>query len=277
MTTRRFVDAGGVRLAYVDTGPSHAPPVLGLHGFTGSADTMADLAARLVPSHRVILPDLIGHGSSDAPVDPAAYTFDACVAQLVSLVDELAVTRFDLLGYSMGGRVALGMATRHGDRVSSAVLIGASAGIDDPVARAERCARDAALADSIEHEGVPAFVDRWMALPLFASQRRLGREYLDAARRQRLANSPTGLANSLRGMGSGAQPPLHAELARIRTPIRLVVGAEDPKFRIIAAELAAALPSAELIEVAQAGHAAHLEQPAIVADAALELFASVDR
>ncbi len=270
------MEAGGVRLAFLEMGPPDAPPVLALHGFTGSADTMADVAGCLLPTYRVIVPDLVGHGRSSAPGDIADYTLEACVDQLAALLDRLGAAPAHLLGYSMGGRVALALAAWQPDRVRSAACIGASAGIDEPMERSERQARDEALADSIERDGVPTFVDRWMALPLFASQSCLGEPFLDGARRQRLDNSPTGLANSLRGMGTGAQPPLHIELARTAVPIRLVVGADDAKFRAIGADLAARLPSAELIEIAGAGHAAHLEQPAAVALAALDLFAAAD-
>ena len=100
-----------------------------------------------------------------------------------------------------------------------------------------------------------------MALPLFASQRRLGAAGLARAREQRLTNRPHGLANSLRGMGAGAQPPLHARLAGVRAPVCLVVGDEDERFGGIADALAEALPAARVARIAGAGHAAHLEAP----------------
>jgi hypothetical protein len=115
-----------------------------------------------------------------------------------------------------------------------------------------------------------------MALPLFASQARLGARALDAARAQRLRNRPRGLANSLRGMGAGAQPPLHDALARLHRPVLLVVGAEDAKFRAIADRLAAGLPDVRIAVLDDAGHAAHLEAPAAFAQAVRGFLAAVD-
>jgi pimeloyl-ACP methyl ester carboxylesterase len=100
-----------------------------------------------------------------------------------------------------------------------------------------------------------------MALPLFASQRRLGAAALAAAREQRLANRAHGLANSLRGMGAGAQPPLQGRLGGLRMPVCLVAGEEDSRFRAVARDLAAEIPDARLEVVPSAGHAAHIENP----------------
>ena len=115
-----------------------------------------------------------------------------------------------------------------------------------------------------------------MALPLFASQKRLGEQALAAARAQRLGCRPHGLANSLLGMGAGAMPPLHDALSGIALPVRLVVGDEDAKFLGLANEFVAALSNAAVDVVEQAGHAAHLEQPAAFARVARAFHAAVD-
>jgi 2-succinyl-6-hydroxy-2,4-cyclohexadiene-1-carboxylate synthase len=269
----QFVEAGGVRLrALVD---GQGPPVVLLHGFTGACESMADLAERLRARHRIVRVDLVGHGQSDAPREPAAYTMESCTEQLAAISAALA-PEAHWLGYSMGGRAALALAVRHPERVRSLLAVGASAGLRDPAARAQRIRDDEALADAIEQEGLEKFVDRWMALPLFSSQTRLGAEALASAREQRLRSRPHGLANSLRGMGAGAQPPLFESLARLAAPACFVAGAEDAKFRALAAELAALAPHGESRIVANAGHAAHLEAPAAFASLALEFFAAVD-
>jgi 2-succinyl-6-hydroxy-2,4-cyclohexadiene-1-carboxylate synthase len=232
-----------------------------LHGFTGRAESMEPVAAGLRGAFRVVRLDLVGHGESDAPRDAAPYSMERCVDQVAAALDALGISRAHVIGYSMGGRTALSLAVRHPQRVLSAVLVGASAGLADPGARAARVLDDEALADSIEAEGLEPFVERWMALPLFASQRRLGPEFLARAREERLRNRPRGLAHSLRGMGSGAQPPLHDALPRVWAPVLLAVGAYDAKFQAIAADLAARLPDARIERIAAAGHACHLEQP----------------
>lgn len=260
------IDVGGHAL-HVETAGA-GPPVLLLHGFTGSTRTMDGVAAALRRAgHRTIAVDLLGHGRSDAPRDPAAHALPRSAADLARVLDALGVPRAAVLGYSMGGRTALGLAVWHRPRVSALVLVGASAGIADPVERAARRAADEALADAIERDGVPAFVERWLALPLFASQARLGPAHLAAARAQRLANRAHGLAASLRGAGTGAQPPLHDALAGLDLPILFVAGAEDAKFRALAAALAARAPRARTCVVPDAGHACHLENPAAFADA----------
>lgn len=259
MARTHFVEAAGVRLRVLEEG--EGPPLLVLHGFTGDAESMASVALGLRDRFRVLRVELVGHGESDAPDAPGAYAMEACVTQLLALIDALGLERPHLLGYSMGGRTALATVVADPDRFASLVLIGATAGLADPKLRAERVAADRALADRIEGEGLEAFVDAWMALPLFASQARLGEAALARAREGRLRNRPHGLAQSLRGMGAGAQPPLHERLGRVTCPVLLVVGDEDEKFEAIAAELAADLPNARRAVLPEAGHAAHLEAP----------------
>lgn len=231
-----------------------------LHGFTGSAATMADLARRLDPD--AVVPDLAGHGPGPHPSDPAAYTIDAMADDVLGLADG----PLDLVGYSMGGRVAFTAACRAPERVRSLSLIGASAGLAGTDERAARAAADDELAELIERD-LAGFVDRWMANPLFATQARLGEDARSASRAQRLSNDPDALATSLREASTGRMAPLHELLSGCTMPVGLIVGADDPKFRAIAADLHAALPDATVHVVADAGHAVHLEQPEAVADA----------
>ncbi len=254
-----FIDVDGVRLRAIEEGQGEA--VLLLHGFSGDAESMASVSEGLRDRYRVFRLELVGHGGSDVPAALAAYAMSACVRQLRAAARALELTRPHLLGYSMGGRAALAAAVSAPGDFSSLVLIGATAGIADAALRAQRIRSDRALADRIEAGGIELFVDEWMALPLFASQARLGAGALERARAQRLRNSPRGLANSLRGMGAGAQTPLLELLSTLVLPILLVVGEEDEKFKGIAADLVSTLPDAQIAILPQAGHAAHLEAP----------------
>jgi 2-succinyl-6-hydroxy-2,4-cyclohexadiene-1-carboxylate synthase len=269
MTLRR-IDVGGLTLAVEERGAGE--PIVVLHGFTGCADSMAGVTEPLARRFRTLAVDLVGHGASDRPDDPDRYAMADCVAQLRRLLHRLGLERAGWLGYSMGGRTALAFAVAHPACVSRLLLVGASAGLADGRARAERVASDAALARRIERDGIEAFVDHWMALPLFASQKRLGEEALAAARAQRLANAPHALAHSLRGMGSGAQEPLHHRMTALQAPVCLVVGEEDAKFDAIARDLARLLPDARIARIAEAGHAAHLERPEAFARVATRFF-----
>ncbi len=270
----RWLSPGGIRMRVLDEG--NGPAALVLHGFTGCAESMQVVTDGLSAARRVIRPDLIGHGESAAPDDPAAYTVGACVDQLLGMLDQLGVERVDGIGYSMGGRIALSLAAAAPRRVRSLGLIGASAGLASASERSARVAADEALATRILTQGVEAFVDHWMSLPLFASQRRLGEDALAHARAERLRCRATGLAGSLRGMGTGAMPPLHAALPTLKLPVRCFVGEEDAKFRAIASELATALPNAQVEIVPEAGHAVHLENPRVFTKRLAAFLAEVD-
>lgn len=232
-----------------------------LHGFTGNLETWRPFMPMLAARFDTIAIDLPGHGASDAPDDPARYRMPRIVEDLDLLLDQLEVGSTAWLGYSMGGRVALHFAVARPARVTALILEGASPGIPGAAERALRVREDEALASSIERDGVGAFVDRWEALPLFASQAHLPAPLRQAQRRQRLAASITGLANSLRGMGQGVEPPLHDRLGAISAPTLLLAGALDTKFERLAREMAATMPHARVEVIPDAGHAAHLEAP----------------
>ena len=251
------------------------PALLLLHGFTGSSATwMPHLSASGGwRGFTTVAVDLLGHGHSDRPPDPRRYRMERCVEDLTALLDQLGVRRVAVVGYSMGGRVALHLALSASggpDRLWALVLESASPGIEDASERKERLRSDAALAEAIEQEGIAAFIDRWQAQPLFATQARLPATALEELRRQRLRNDPVGLGNSLRGMGAGAQEPVFDRLSEIRTPTLLLAGAEDEKYCALARRTVASLPRARLQIVPEAGHAVHLERPGAFADAVRE-------
>lgn len=239
--------------------PAHECVVL-LHGFTGSTATWSELRAALRATRRVIAIDLPGHGATRMDA-----SFDWSPARTAAAVDEalaaVGVARCALLGYSMGGRLALRLALDAPARVTRLVLESASAGLPTAAARARRRRADAALARAIERDGIAAFVDRWEALPLFRSLARLPASRRAALRRRRLACDPAGLAASLRGMGTGAQPWLGDRVGALAMPVLLVAGALDRKFTAAARALARRIPTARLALVDGAGHLPHLEQP----------------
>jgi len=235
------------------------PALMLLHGYTGRGASMAAVARAFEHEFDTIAPDLPGHGRS---VSAAARGFDACLADLVATLETAGHRRAHWLGYSMGARLALAVALRRPERVASLVLLAGRAGIEDPAERAARRAADEALAARIESIGVESFVDEWLAQPLFATLARLGPDVVAEERRARLENDAQGLAMSLRMLGPAAQPPLFAELLRLDLPVLLVAGELDPRFVDIARDLAGRLPRAEVAIIRDAGHAAHVEQPA---------------
>jgi len=236
----------------------HGPPVVLLHGFTGTGRSMGALSRALECGYETILPDLPGHGRSAAA---AALGFEQCTDALVATLDAAGHRRAHWLGYSMGARLALGCALRHPDRAQSLVLISGRAGIEDPVERAERRAADDALAQRIEAIGVEAFLEEWLAQPMFAPLARRGTAFMAAERNARLAGTAPGLAQSLRSLGPGAQPPLFGALRELRIPVLLIAGALDQRFVALAGDLASRIERAALRVIDDAGHAVHLEQP----------------
>lgn len=237
-----------------------------LHGFTQNHHLWKRPARAIADAHRAAgqtvpamsLVDLPGHGLATPPTSPG----------LDDVADELlrSTGPGTYVGYSMGGRLALRAALRDTERrIERLVLIGATAGLDDPTERAERRAADDRLADRIEAIGVDAFLAEWLALPLFAG---LTPEQQGLGVRRR--NSAEGLAASLRCHGTGRQGSLWNDLAHLQIRVLVVAGELDTKFTDIGQRLAAALPRGELATVDGATHSAHLEQPEAFATLLLE-------
>jgi 2-succinyl-6-hydroxy-2,4-cyclohexadiene-1-carboxylate synthase len=248
------------------------PALVLLHGFTGSADAWRDLLPHLSRRTRTVAFDLPGHAAAPLPGPaPPRIDLDDFTASVRGRLDALGIGRAVLLGYSMGGRVALRFALDHGDRVAGLVLESASPGIADPAERAARHEADDALADAIVRDGLGRFVDRWMAQPLFATQARLPEAVREHERAMRLARDPRALAACLRGAGPGRATPMWDALPALGMPVLLLAGELDAKYRDIAAKAAARLPRARIAIVPNAGHATHLENPAAFT-AAVEAF-----
>jgi 2-succinyl-6-hydroxy-2,4-cyclohexadiene-1-carboxylate synthase len=233
-------------------------PVLILHGFTGDGASFIGNLPHLTDDYQLIAPDLLGHGMTESPSDPARYTIENAVADLASLLDDLKITSCPVLGYSMGGRLALAFAIFHPERVSKLILESSSAGLASAEERLARISSDESLAERIITGGIESFVAEWEKLPLWKTQSPAIREKL---RDNRLKNNPLGLANSLRGMGTGAQPSFWDKLGELTMPTLLITGEEDDKFTRIAHQMAGKLPDVRIETIANAGHTVHLEAP----------------
>ena len=234
------------------------PRLARLHGFTQTGRSWAPLLTalheRLGDHHAVLTPDLPGHGTrSDVRTDLWG------AARL--LAEECG--RAAYVGYSMGGRVALHLGLERPDLMERLVLVSATGGIEDAGQRAARRREDEALAQSLETEGVDAFLQRWLSTPLLA-----GLPADAAGLEARRENTAAGLAAALRMMGTGTQEPLLRRLNELTVPVLVVAGERDDKFTEQALHLGGWIgPTAELALVPDAGHACHLENP----DAFLDL------
>lgn len=239
-----------------------APTVVFLHGFTHTGRSWHPVIAALGERYTSVADDIRGHGdaSERVPVSLEAVIGDVEAA--------IGPERYTLVGYSMGGRIALHVALAAGDRVERLVLIGASPGIADATLRDERRRADEQLADEIERSSIEEFARRWARTPVLAG---LPPSAL-AAHADRLRSTPAGLARALRGLGTGALPSLWDRLGDLAMPVILAVGERDEKFLGIAAEMSrgipgSRIPGAQVLVVPGAGHAVHLEAPEAIARA----------
>ena len=229
-----------------------AVPVLLLHGFAQDHRCWGPLGDALAGRGRCLAVDAPGHGRSTCPADLDLPGTAALLAQVVAATGGPV----DVVGYSMGGRTALQLLVDHPGTVRRAVLVGATAGIADDAERAARAAQDDATAARLEEVGLAAFLDEWLAQPMFAGLPDWAR--FDDVRRE---NAVAGLAASLRAAGTGSMSPLWDRLDRVAAPVLSLAGELDAKFCALGEQLAAALPHGELEVIPAAGHAAHLEQP----------------
>ncbi|MFH1679317.1 MAG: alpha/beta fold hydrolase, partial [Candidatus Eisenbacteria bacterium] len=238
-------------------------PLLLVHGFAGHGESWADVAARFPSKRTVASLTLPGHD----PACPAAKgaRFEETLDLIASILKDSVETPFEAAGYSMGGRVLLGLLVRHPRLVSSATLIGANPGIESEEERGGRAKWDEDWARLLEERGTLEFASRWEALPIFATQETLPEEAKRRQRAIRLRHDPRALASALRSLGLSAMPDYRPELSRIAQPVRLVAGEKDSKFLAIARRMEKEIPRAELVVVPGAGHNVPLENPAFLA------------
>lgn len=250
------------QVIYHLTSEGTGDPLVLLHGFTGSGRSWAPFIRNFAHSHRVICIDLLGHGETAHPLDARRYTMEKQTTDLLAILEHLQIRRTALLGYSMGGRVALSFACSYPERLQCLILESASPGLETAEERSRRRRHDEQLASQIIHEGMASFADYWASLPLFASQAALPEAVKKAVRMERLNNSPVGLAGSLKGMGTGAQPSVWSELTGLTLPALLITGGDDLKFCGIARKMGDQLPCSRSAVVSGCGHNVHLEEGA---------------
>lgn len=234
-------------------------PLLLLHGFTGRGTAWGSHATILARAFRVITVDLPGHGRT-ARADPERLTVERTADDLATILRRAGAVPADVLGYSLGARIALRLAVSHPSVVRRLVLESPSAGLPTAAERATRRRADETLATRIERDGIAAFVDEWQRQPVFASHASLPPARAARLRAMRLANDPRGLAASLRGAGQGAMAPLFDRLAAIAAPTLVIAGALDERGSSRATELARRIPGARLEILPRAGHTPHEEQ-----------------
>lgn len=231
-------------------------PLLLIHGFAQTAKSWQTVIETLSDDRPVHAIELPGHGGTaltrEEPTVESARRF---VAQQM---DRAGIEDAAIWGYSQGARVALDFALNESSRTSALILESGTAGIADPLARADRRSRDFALSKRIENSTIEQFVDLWESVPALTDQ---SRELIAAQRDDRLAHDPIALAAALRGIGQSAYEPMWDRLAEITVPTLVISGARDSLYTTHADRIAASVPGASHAIIEGAGHSVHLEKP----------------
>lgn len=239
-------------------------PLLLLHGFTGSVRTWDPFVVHWNSLYKIIRVDIVGHGKSQIRKEQTdvakAYSMEAMSKALSDLLVHLGVERAAILGYSMGARLALYFSTAYPKKVLGLLLESGSPGLMTEGERVNRSKQDEEWANQIVSKGLPSFVNAWAQIPLFSTQKRLPKDAQARIRQERLDQTTFGLAGSLRGMGTGAQPSLWGAIETLDQPVMIIVGEWDDKFITIGKRMAAGFSNAVLYIAPEAGHAVHVEQ-----------------
>jgi 2-succinyl-6-hydroxy-2,4-cyclohexadiene-1-carboxylate synthase len=238
-------------------------PVVVLHGFAGHADSWQSVRAAL-PERDVLALTLFGHDPTQRPAGTIAFEDEvARVAERLRAFGQPV----RLCGYSMGGRITLGLLARFPELVESAILVGAHPGLTTDEERQQRVTADEVWVRVLEDEGIESFTSKWQAQPLFATQAKLDEERLARQRAIRLHHDPRSLALSMASLGLGRMPSYWEALERSKVTVDLVVGALDEKFAGLAARMFARMPSGRgrVLRVEGAGHNVLLERPELLA------------
>ncbi len=249
-----------------ELGSAHCSPqpvLLFLHGFMGRCEDWRPVMEQLSPDFVCVAIDLPGHGKNRCD-DPRAYRMENVAQRLVDWLRANKLLCQGIVGYSMGGRLALYCALSFPQVFPQAILESASPGLRKYEDRKARRELDRDRSCAIETDFLN-FLFRWYQQPLFTSLwKQSGR--FEAMVECRLNNNPTGLARSLREMGTGSQPSLWDALQVHANPLLLLSGEWDVKFTAINQEMARVCPGAKHEVLAGVGHNVHWEDPGAIAD-----------
>jgi pimeloyl-ACP methyl ester carboxylesterase len=251
----------GVGLETLVAGPTAAPGLLLVHGFGGAKEDFLDHVGVLARDHRVVVFDHRGHGASDAPSDPAAYSLDRLAADTLAVAEANGLHHLRLLGHSMGGMVTRRLVLEHPERVTALVFMdtsaGAPAGLDPElvalgveVLQTQGMDELKRVQDELDPLGSPAYRRVLAERPGF-------REFAD---RKWASLSPVMWATLVAEIVS--QEDQLADMASLRQPTLVIVGDQDATFIEPSREIAATVPGAQLAVIADAGHSPQFENPA---------------
>jgi pimeloyl-ACP methyl ester carboxylesterase len=243
----------GVSISYETYGHGGGATLLLTHGFGSSQRAWASNVNALSTGRRCVTWDMRGHGRSDSPAAPGAYSSAACVADMAALLDEVGADKAVLGGLSLGGYLSLAFYIAHPERVTALVLADTGPGFRNDEARQRWNERALAQADRLERDGLAALGnDRW------------------------LHRSADGVANAARGMLTQRDGSVIESLPGISVPTLVIVGAADAPFIGAANYMAAKVPNATLAVIEHAGHISNVDRPTAFNTRVREFLAKID-
>ena len=259
-------------LAYYCYGSTSAPALVLLHGFLGSAADWSALITRLKDDYFLIVIDLPGHGASQwqEQDDQGSQYFCHRLEQTLQAVASdhklLPSFGFSVLGYSLGGRLAMACASAFADRIERLFLEGAHPGLLCEQARQERHHSDLHWARRFAGEPLPQVLHDWYQQPVFAD---LNQRQIEALIAQRSGVNGSLLAKAMMAFSLSRQPDYRPALVRLRVeqqcPIHYVHGIRDHKFARVGQQLLAESAVDTVDSISQCGHNVHRQQPEAMA------------
>ncbi len=235
------------------------PYLILLHGFMGSGKYFDFLIPNLKQFCNPITIDLLGHGETEGAELHYRFSTKEQIADLKKLITEQLPNPAFLLGYSMGGRMALQLALHNMGLFAGLILESTTFGIENKQEREVRQVLDASRADDIMMD-FDGFVKKWSDLPIFNSDV-VSHEQLRHISSIQKAQNPLWISNSLLGFGTGTMPSVKERLCDLKIPVQLIVGSKDLKYVHIMNAMHAELVNNDLEIVKNAGHRVHLDQP----------------
>ena len=245
-------------LYYETHGSKASPAILMLHGFLGSSKDWFEVTDTLKSKFFCILPDLPGHGRTKSLSD-SDYAMQSTALSLLAILNQEEIKQAALVGYSMGGRLALYLALTHSEYFSKLILESASPGLKTEKERQARMASDAAVISNLKTQTIDEFITGWYSQPMFDTIRQVSGKFEELLK-NRSENKAENLSKSLKFIGSGVQPSLWDILPDLKQPTLLIVGANDNKFKSVACEMQERSEAISLATIASAGHNAHFER-----------------
>lgn len=260
---------------FISLGNPAASTLVFLHGFLGRGADWLPVAQKLAADFHCLLPDLPGHGRN-TDLDPELpLTFPLLSAGLARTLEAAGVVRPALIGYSLGGRLALQFGCRYPDRLATLVVESAQPGLRTEEERARRRLLDDARAERLRQAGLAEFLDEWYRADLWASLRARV-DLLEDLIQDRTGIDVSGLAKALADLSPGRMDPLWDCLPDLAMPMLLLSGDLDLQYTAITAEAAGLIPGSVHARIPGAGHNIHLEQPEAFRAALESFFAGLE-